>query len=267
MLPAQPAPDTLQMDDADTVACPYLASRAHRYPAPRALPQGLTTRPSMLSALEAITQRRSVRAFLARQVPAALMREVFTLAQHAPSNCNTQPWIVHVVSGRTRDALKQRLSQAGMDVSQHQPDFPFDGQYPGIYRERQHDAAARLYGAMGITRDDKRARAMALLRNYSFFDAPHAALVFLPEPFGLREAIDCGMFGQTLMLALTAHGIASCAQAALSFHPKIVREVLGVPAEHRLLYGVSFGYEDTGAPANACRVPRAPLDDAVHFHE
>lgn len=221
----------------------------------------------MLSAVETITQRRSVRAFLPREVPAELMREVFALAQRAPSNCNTQPWIVQVVSGRTRDALRQRLSQAGAEPSQYRPDFPYDGNYPGIYRDRQHDAAARLYAAMGIAREDRRARAFAGLRNFSFFDAPHAAFVFLSEPFGLREAVDCGMFGQTLMLALTAHGIASCAQAALSFHPQIVREVLGVPVEHRLLYGVSFGYEDTTAPANACRVPRAPLDDAVRFHD
>jgi nitroreductase len=220
----------------------------------------------MLSVVEAIRQRRSVRAFQSREVPAATLHEIFALAQQAPSNCNTQPWLVHVVSGAKCNQLRQQLLQAGMDPTQYQPDFPYDGRYPGVYKERQHDAAAQLYGAMEIARDDKAGRGRAALRNYAFFDAPHAAFVFLPEPFGVREAADCGIYAQTLMLLLTAHGLASCPQAALSFHPRIVREALGLPDNLRLLFGVSFGYEDTDAPANRCRVGRAELDAAVSFH-
>ena len=74
------------------------------------------------------------------------------------------------------------------------------------------------------------------------------------------------MYAQTLMLALTARGIASCAQGALSLFPDIVRAHLGVPPSQKLLFGVSFGYEDTSVKANAARVGRASLDDAVRFH-
>ena len=220
----------------------------------------------MLNTVEAIRQRRSVRAFLPEEVPQALLDEIFTLAQQAPSNCNTQPWIVHVVAGAKARSLKQRLTAAATDPSQHRPDFPFDGRYPGIYKDRQHDAAARLYAAMAIARDDRAARAQAMLRNFGFFDAPHAAFVFLPEPFGLREATDCGISAQTLMLLLTAYGLASCPQAALSFHPHIVRLALGVPESHKLLLGIAFGHEDRAAPANGCLVPRAALEEAVTFH-
>jgi hypothetical protein len=41
---------------------------------------------------------------------------------------------------------------------------------------------------------------------------------------------------------------------------------VGVPANYKLLFGVSFGYEDAGVKANAARVGRANLDDAVRFH-
>ena len=132
--------------------------------------------------------------------------------------------------------------------------------------ERQHDAAAQLHSAMGIAREDKVARARSFLRNFGFFGAPHAAFVFLPEPFGLREAADCGLYAQTLMLAMTAHGVASCPQTSLSFHPAIVRQALGVPAAHKLLLGLSFGYEDPADEANRCRVARAALDQTVRFH-
>lgn len=221
----------------------------------------------MLNTVEAIRQRRSVRAFLPDEVPEAQLREIFTLAQQAPSNCNTQPWLVHVVAGARAQALKQRLTAAAMDPAQHQPDFPFDGRYPGIYKDRQHDAAARLYGAMGVERDDRAARGQAMLRNFGFFDAPHAAFVFLPEPFGIREATDCGMYAQTLMLAMTAHGLASCAQGSLSMYPDIVRRRLGVPDTQRLLFGMSFGYEDPAEPANATRVGRIAVDESVRFHD
>jgi len=74
------------------------------------------------------------------------------------------------------------------------------------------------------------------------------------------------MYAQTLMLALTTRGIASCAQGALGLFPDIVREQLGVAANYRLLFGVSFGYEDPQAKANAARVGRAEIDHAAHFH-
>jgi nitroreductase len=222
-------------------------------------------RPPM-SVDEAIRRRRSVRGFRPEEVPEATMREVFELAQWAPSNCNVQPWTPHVVSGEALKRLRDALVDAGMRDEPIRPDWPADGKFTDVYRERQVDAAQRLYGAMGVERRDAVGRKMAYIRNHTFFDAPHAVFVFMPEPFDTREATDIGMYAQTLMLALTARGIGSCAQGALGLFPHIVREHLGIPANYKLLFGVSFGYEDAGVKANAARVGRANLDDAVRFH-
>lgn len=214
---------------------------------------------------EIAAERRSTRAFLNRPVERGLLEKVFSLAAKAPSNCNTQPWQAYVVSGETLDRLRKRLPEAMMkgDIAM---DFPYDGQYQGVYKERQHDAAAQLYGAMGIARDDKARRGAAFMRNFEFFGAPHVVFLFLPEPFGLREAADCGMYAQTLMLALTANGLASCPQTALSFHAHILREELGIDSSHRLLFGVSFGYADPEDPANQCQVGR-DIEATTHFIE
>lgn len=88
----------------------------------------------------------------------------------------------------------------------------------------------------------------------------------MQQPFDTREATDLGLYAQTLMLALTARGIASCAQGALGLYPPIVRRELGLPEDHRLLFGVAFGFEDSAAPANTARNDRAPLHEAVRFH-
>lgn len=215
---------------------------------------------------EAIRHRRSVRGFLPQEIPQTTLDEVFTLAQWAPSNCNVQLWVPHVVSGPVLQRLRQALVQAAENDQPIAPDWPADGKYHGIYRERQFDAAARLYGAMGVERKDLLGRKAAYVRNQAFFDAPHAVFLFMQQPFDAREATDLGIYAQTLMLAMTARGIASCAQGALALYPPIVRTHLGVAEDHRLMFGISFGYEDTRVAANAARVGRAPLEQAVVFH-
>jgi hypothetical protein len=219
-----------------------------------------------MSVDEAIRQRRSVRGFLSDEVPESTLREVFRLAQLAPSNCNVQPWTPHVVSGDALRRLSDALVQAGMRDQPINPDFTADRKFLGVHRERQVDAAQQLYGAMGVERRDLVGRKIAYVRNHACFDAPHAVFVFMPGYFDVREATDIGMYAQTLMLALTSRGIASCAQGALSLFPDIVREHLGVPEDQKLLFGVSFGYENPIVKANAARVGRALLDDSVRFH-
>ncbi len=212
-----------------------------------------------------VKERRSVRAFLPDPIPQHLLEKVFDLAQNTPSNCNTQPWQVHVVSGEKLEMLRKILPEALL-AGEYSMDFPYAGTYEGVYKERQYDAAYQLYSAMGIDRADRDRRNDAFLRNFVFFDAPYVAFLFLKEDFGVREAADIGAYAQTLMLSLVAHGFASCPQTALSFHADKVRELLKVPSENKLLFGISFGYEDRAQPVNQCRVGRAPLNDTVQFH-
>jgi nitroreductase len=205
-----------------------------------------------------VSTRRSVRGFKAEPVPATVLQSVFSLAQQCPSNCNTQPWIVHVVSGEKCNVLSTKISEAIL-LGQWTMDFPYDGKYTGLHKERQYDAAQQLYTAMGIAREDKAKRAEAFARNFSFFGAPHVAFLFIPEQFGMREAADLGMYAQTLMLSLVARGLASCPQTALSFCSDLVRAELGVDNNLKLMFGISFGYEDPEEAANSARVGKAPL--------
>ncbi|GAB3270843.1 nitroreductase [Parahaliea aestuarii] len=223
----------------------------------------MTEQASVFSAV--VAARRSLRAFTPEPVPRATLEAIFRDAARAPSNCNTQPWQVHVASGAVLEQLRESLPQKFM-AGEISMDFPYDGSYEGVYKDRQHGAAWALYNAQGIAREDKAARHETFMRNFTFFDAPHVAFLFLPEPFGLREAADLGMFAQTLMLAITARGLGSCPQTALSFFADQVREALGVDAGNKLLFGLSFGYPEPDHPANRCQTERAALQDFVHFH-
>ena len=215
--------------------------------------------------LNIVANRRSIRAFKPDPVPRAVIEAVMGGAQQAPSNCNTQPWFVHVVTGDTLEQLRATLPSQ-FAAGEMALDFPYDGQYDGVYKERQYASATALYDALGISRDEKAARNEWFMRNFTFFDAPAVAFFTLPSQFGLREACDLGMYAQTVMLGLGAHGLGSCPQTSLGFMANVIRPALGLGDHEKLMFGLSFGYP-TETPVNQVQTERAALHEVVTFHE
>jgi nitroreductase len=105
----------------------------------------------------------------------------------------------------------------------------------------------------------------ASLRNFELFDAPHVAFIGMDKVFGTTVGLDVGMYIQTLMLAMTAHGIASCAQGSMRSYPDLVREAFPGNEDIRILVGLSFGYEDQDVPANNTRIDREDISASVTF--
>ena len=79
-------------------------------------------------------------------------------------------------------------------------------------------------------------------RNFVFFGAPTAIFVFVHS--GLREfsVLDAGIYLQSLMLSAQAHGLGTCAQGALATWAGPVRQAFDVPADYKLIGGLSIGY-------------------------
>jgi nitroreductase len=226
-------------------------------------------RAQLVTALERIVRaRRSVRGFLPKPVPQETLRQVFEAAQFAPSNCNVQPWRSYVASGKTRDRVRELLLER-VDA-QVPPAHDFsrgENAFEGEYRKLQIECAVALYTEMGVGRDDRSGRWRAARRNFELFDAPHVVFVGMHKSFGVQVALDVGIYLQTLMLSMTAHGIACCPQGALRNHPSVVRELFDVPDEIGILCGISFGYEDPNIPANRTRLSRSPLETNVTFRD
>lgn len=217
---------------------------------------------------QVVRARRSVRGFLPDPVTPAVIRAVLEDAQRAPSNCNTQPWQVHVVSGPTRDLLSRRMIQARRDGATSL-DFSFDVADfgDGPYRARAHAQGAAYYQSLGVERSDAAGRDAAGERGLDFFGAPHAAFLFMPRfGDGVRVAGDVGMYAQTLLLALEARGLAGVPQTMLGYYADVVREVLRVDAALGLLFGISFGRADPTGPSDAYRMDRVPLRESVVLH-
>lgn len=214
---------------------------------------------------QAVETRVSCRGFKKEPVEQALLEEIFAKAQQSPSNCNVQPWKVLVVSGKQKDALKNKLIQTVMQQQKPNPDFNWNVAYTGEHRDRQFGSANALYTAMDIGREEKQKRQMAMLRNWAFFDAPHVAIFTLDKYLDIMGAVDIGIYAQTLTLLLQEKGIASCMQGALGQFPDPIREMFELPKERGILFGMSFGYSDEEAKANKTRTDRAALSDSVTF--
>lgn len=214
---------------------------------------------------QAVESRVSCRGFKKEPVEQSILEEIFTKAQKAPSNCNVQPWKVLVVSGKKKDDLKNKLIQTVMQQQVSNPDFNWNVAYTGEYRDRQFGSANALYSSMGIAREDKQKRQMAMLRNWAFFDAPHVAIFTMDKYLDIRGTVDMGIYAQTLTLLLQEQGISSCMQGALGQFPDPIREMFELPEERGILFGMSFGYADESVDANKTRTDRASLEDSVLF--
>lgn len=212
-----------------------------------------------------LEQRLSTRAFLSKPVPQTLIETIFATAQQAPSNCNVQPWQACVVSGNKKDELKDALMTTVMSGTAPNPDFNWTAKYEGIHRERQFGSANALYSTIGVTRDDKQGRQLAMARNWCFFDAPHAVFFTMDKYLDIMGAVDLGIYAQSLALLMTEHGISSCMQGALGQFPDPVKKALNLPEQRGILFGMSFGYADDNAEVNKTRTARESVENAVTF--
>lgn len=212
-----------------------------------------------------LEDRYSVRGFKKDPVDPKLLESIFAQAQRSASNCNVQPWQSYVVSGETRDTVSEALVKAVMSGNPPNPKFDWVTRYQDEHRQRQFGSANALYSALGIAREDKMARNVAMLRNWQFFDAPHAVFFVMEKYMGIMGAVDVGIYAQTLSLLLEENDIQSCMQGALGQFPDPVEKLLGIPESQGILFGMSFGYEDKEHAANAARTDRAELSDAVKF--
>ncbi|MCV6615934.1 MAG: nitroreductase [Cellvibrionaceae bacterium] len=216
---------------------------------------------------ELLQRRYSVRAFTEQVIEPELLEKIFSQAQQAPSNCNTQPWQAYVISGERCRRFAVQLSEAVAAGAPSLPDYEVTLGFFDEYRQRQVDCAFALYNSMGIERSDKLGRGAAMLRNFEFFGAPHVVFVAMPKTFGMVNALDVGIWLQTLNLVMESHGIGSCIQGALAYYPDLVRKELGLPEDDsmQILCGISFGYEDQDAAPNKTRTVRAPLAENISF--
>ncbi|KGL60505.1 nitroreductase [Polaribacter sp. Hel1_33_49] len=206
--------------------------------------------------------RRSIRDFKNTPVSDEIINQVLKEALEAPSSSNTQPFKVVVAKG---DILKKigedltfkyntgqklrKLNIFSKIYTAHKYKLnvnnvykTIQGKYPEIFQERRVKTGFGLYKVLGIKREDKKARAASLARNFTFFDAPVGIWIFVDPKMGYTSLVDAGLFMQNLMLSATSKGLGTCAQGALNLWREPVDKHFNVPKGYELVCGLSFGY-------------------------
>ena len=214
---------------------------------------------------QVVNSRYSARMFRPQPVPDETIRRILELSQQTPSWCNSQPWQLVVTRGEGTERLRRRLYENARSGGRPAPDFPFPTAYLGVYRERRKVCGVQLYQSLGIGRDDKAAAAEQSLENFRLFGAPHVAIVTTAEALGAYGMLDCGLYVQTFMLAARNLGVDSIAQAALASYPQLLRELLGLPDDRKIVCGVSFGYADAAHRIHSYRTERVASEEAARF--
>lgn len=223
----------------------------------------------MISVDEAITHRRSVRAFLPDPVSRETIEHILAVASRAPSGTNTQPWKANVVTG----AARKRLSKAILDefmkdptANQHERLYYME-KWREPYVTRRRKVGWDMYGLVGVTREDKEGMRDQTARNYKFFDAPVGIIFTIDQDMHWGSWLDYGMFLENVMLAARGQGLETCPQAAFAGYHKVVRRVLGIPDSEAIVCGMALGKEDTSAVINKLETVREPVADFTIFHE
>ena len=158
---------------------------------------------------QAITSRRSIRAFLPKPVAREDIEAILDVARRAPSGSNTQPWKVYVLTGES----KARLSESVLAAYEHpevdtlhREEYPY---YPRTwvdpYQSRRRKVGWDLYSLLGIGRAEKERMHAQHARNFRFFDAPVGLIFSIDRVMEQGSWLDYGMFLEAVMVAARAH--------------------------------------------------------------
>lgn len=207
---------------------------------------------------EAIAHRISIRAFLDRPVPKAVVADILERASRAPSGGNLQPWRVYALAGAPLTELKAAVAANPFGETPEYNVYPPDLWEP--MRSRRYQNGEELYAAIGIPREDKPARLRQLAKNGELFGAPVGLFFCLDRKVGPPQWSDVGMFMQNVMLLAAERGLDTCAQEYWARYPKTVAKAAGLPEDHMLFSGMALGYRDPDHPINNWRSTRDAPD-------
>src|SRR3984957_6141435 len=211
---------------------------------------------------DAITSRKSVRAFLPDPVGRATVEQLLAVASRSASGSNIQPWKVRVVGGEVKAGLTRAILDAiardGQEKYRREWNY-----YPVQWREpflgRRRKVGWDMYGLLGIGKGDHEGTQQARLRNYEFFGAPVGMIFTLDEDLEIGSWLDLGIMIGAVMIAARGDGLDTFPQAAFADFHKIIRPLLNIPEKEVIICGMALGHIDPGARINALETVRAPI--------
>ena len=221
--------------------------------------------------VEAIRQRKSIRAFKPDAVPQGILQEIMELALRAPSWANTQPWEFAIAGGRILEDIKQNFILNADELPN--PELAAPEEFPEPFISRRRAVGRKLYELKGIGREDTEKRRLWRLQGLRLFEAPNVIYIYIDRAFHLQgdkinvwPVFDCGIIAENIMLLATSYGLGTIPQIQAVNYPGALREILEIPDSKIIVLGIAIGYPDWDDPVNQFCSEREPLDNIIRWY-
>ena len=222
----------------------------------------------MITIIDAISTRKSVRSFTKKKVSNKIIKNILEVAAQAPSGSNTQPWNVHVLTGKK---LKYFTSEAKKEFMHNSDNLTLERlNYMKKYREpyvsRRRKVGWDLYQILNIKKGDFKKTKNFHAKNYEFFGAPIGIVFSIEKDLGWMSWLDYGMFIQNICLLARNYGLHTCPQAAWGLIYKKVNTLLNLKDNYTVHCGLAMGYENTKSKINSLKTERENVENFCKFN-
>jgi len=214
--------------------------------------------------LQAIRERRSIRAFKPDPIPRETIEEILRSTIRAPSAINIQPWEFFVVIDEEKDRLSRKLIKA-YEERQVTCSPGAVKPLPETYRQR----GLATSEAMNPYLEQIGASFEQFIGEGScrFYEAPVAIIICLDDSFSRTRLVDIGIALGYLMLSAHSLGLATCPIGLIVAYEDEIKDLLNIPENKNVITGVALGYPDWENPVNQFKSSRAELDKLVRWIE
>jgi nitroreductase len=217
----------------------------------------------MLTALEAMHQRRSIREFGPELVSMETVRQLVEAAGRAPSSKNTQPWRLFLLQGQSLEELRTDYLAAFDSGRPGKPPYRYSPEtLPESWMARARACGIELFKHKNIGRDDTEKRHAHDRENFRFFGARQMFFIATKESaYSYGTFLDCGFLLDNLMLGLAAQGLGSCPQFSVMAYPDLLKKHIPGSEDALFIAGLPFGKPLAGSHVNQYQPPRMPIEE------
>jgi nitroreductase len=214
--------------------------------------------------IQAIRERKSVRAFRPNPVPRETIEQLLRTALLAPSAINLQSWELTVIIGEEKDRLSRRLLKA--------------------YREKQISCSPGNVKPLPRSVTSRGAKTLQLMNPFfeemgvdprkfvnegscNFYGAPGAVILTQDDSFPAGRMVDVGIVLAYLLLAAHDLGLWTCPIGLITSYADDIKDLLNIPESKNVVVGLALGYPDWNSPINRFKSPREDLEKMVRWIE
>ncbi len=211
--------------------------------------------------IHAIKERKSIRAYLNKQVEREKLEKLLELASKAPSAINMQPWEIVVVAGEEKQRLSRILIKRMKELNVSCAPGAVST-LPEHFIQRQRELFETL--SPGIPADME-FQDFINEGSCNFYGAPVAIIISIDEVFSSARLTDIGIFVGYLLLSAYALGLGTCPIGLITAFEDAIKEELNIRENKKIVIGIAVGYPDLNAPINQPKSNRIPLSHSVKW--